>query len=121
MNGLRSLVRSFTYAFRGIGRTFRDERNMKIHGCAAVLVVIFGIWLKISYMEWLVCLGLIGLVMALECLNTAVEHTVDLVTEERRPLAEKAKDAAAGAVLCAAIAAAVIGCIIFLPKILAML
>ena len=59
-----------------------------------------------------------GLVMALEMVNTAVEAVVDLVTEERKPLAKLAKDAAAGAVLIAAIMAAIAGMIIFIPKLL---
>ena len=65
-----------------------------------------------------ICLTLFGLVMALEMVNTAVEAVVDLVTEERKPLAKLAKDAAAGAVLIAAIMAAVAGMIIFIPKLL---
>lgn len=114
------LYKSFGYAFRGIGRTIRDERNIKIHLTATVLVVIFGCFLHISKEEWLVCLILFGLVISLELVNTAVEAVVDLVTEEYRPLAEKAKDAAAGAALVAAIAAAIIGGIIFLPKLFAL-
>lgn len=115
------LYRSFGYAFEGIGTCIRSERNMKIHCTAAVLVVIFGIWLKISVTEWCICLVLFGLVMGLEMVNTAVESVVDLVTRERRPLAKKAKDTAAGAVLIAAIMAAVVGCMIFLPKLRALL
>lgn len=110
------LYRSFRFAFEGLVRTIREERNMQIHCCAAVLVLIFGRVLHISREEWFVCLILFGLVMGLECVNTAVEAVVDLVTLERRPLAKKAKDAAAGAVLAAAVFAAVIGLWIFLPK-----
>ena len=91
---------------------------MKIHFAASVLVIIAGIVLKLSATEWCICLTLFGLVMALELVNTAVEAVVDLVTEERKPLAKIAKDTAAGAVLLAAIMAAVIGCIIFVPKVL---
>ncbi len=112
------LYKSFGYAFEGIFNTIRRERNMQIHCMAAVLVVIFGILLRISVSEWMICLVLFGMVMGLECVNTAVEAVVDLVTQERKPLAKKAKDAAAGAVLIAAIMAAIIGCMIFLPKIL---
>ena len=72
-------------------------------------------------MEWCICLGLFGLVMALELINTAIEAVVDLVTSEYRPLAKVAKDTAAGAVLIAAIMAAVSGLIIFVPKGLAFL
>ena len=115
------LYQSFGYAFRGIYTCVRKERNMKIHCLAAVLVVIAGVILKISAMEWCICLALFGLVMALEHVNTAVEAVVDMVTEEYHPLAKIAKDTAAGAVLIAAIMAAIAGGIIFLPKIAEML
>ena len=112
------LYKSFGYAFQGIFNTIRTERNIKIHCAAAILVTIFGIWLQISKTEWMICFILLGLILALELVNTAVEATVDLFTEERKPLAKKAKDAAAGAVLVAAIFAAVIGILIFIPKLL---
>lgn len=113
-----TLYKSFGYAFQGIFNTIRTERNIKIHCAAAILVTIFGIWLQISKTEWMICFILFGLILALELVNTAVEATVDLFTEERKPLAKKAKDAAAGAVLIAAIFAAVIGILIFIPKLL---
>lgn len=112
------LYKSFGDAFQGIFNTIRTERNIKIHCVAAILVTIFGIWLQISKTEWMICFILFGLILALELVNTAVEATVDLFTEERKPLAKKAKDAAAGAVLVAAIFAAVIGILIFIPKLL---
>lgn len=112
------LYKSFGYAFQGIFNTIRTERNIKIHCVAAILVTIFGIWLQISKTEWMICFILFGLILALELVNTAVEATVDLFTEERKPLAKKAKDAAAGAVLVAAIFATVIGILIFIPKLL---
>ena len=112
------LRKTFGYAFEGILTGIRKERNMRIHTAAMILVVFFGTVLGLSATEWCICLVLFGLVMALELVNTAVEAVVDLVTEERKPLAKIAKDTAAGAVLIAAIMAAVIGGIIFLPKIL---
>ena len=112
------LYKSFGYAFQGIFNTIRTERNINIHCVAAILVTIFGIWLQISKTEWMICFILFGLILALELVNTAVEATVDLFTEDRKPLAKKAKDAAAGAVLVAAIFAAVIGILIFIPKLL---
>ena len=115
------LYKSFGYAFQGIFNTIRTERNIKIHCAAAVLVTVFVIWLKISKTEWMICFILFGLILALELVNTAIEATVDLCTEERRPLAKKAKDAAAGAVLIAAIFAAVIGLMIFVPRLLELL
>ena len=107
------LYKSFGYAFQGIYTCISKERNMKIHCGFSVLVVIAGIILKLSVTEWCICLTLFGLVMALELVNTSIEAVVDLVTEERKPLA---KDTAAGAVSIAAIMAAIIGCIIFVPK-----
>lgn len=117
-NKKNPLYQSFGYAFEGIFTGIKKERNMKIHCAAAVLVVIAGLVLSLSVTEWCICLILFGLVMALELVNTAVEAVVDLVTKEKQPLAKIAKDTAAGAVLVAAIMAAVIGCIIFIPKVL---
>ena len=121
IKGAKNLLNSFKYAFWGIYKSFKSERNMKIHIAVATLVVIAGWILGLSITEWCICLGLFGLVMALELVNTAVEAVVDLVTQERKPLAKIAKDTAAGAVLIAAIMAAIIGCIIFVPKILVVL
>lgn len=112
------MYQGFGYAFQGIFTCIRREHNMKIHCAMTVLVVIAGLILGLSAMEWCICLLLCGLIMSLELVNTAVEAVVDLVTEERKPLAKIAKDTAAGAVLIVAIMAAIIGCIIFLPKIL---
>lgn len=94
---------------------------MQIHCVAVVLVTTAGIWLEISRTEWCICLLLFGLILALEMVNTAIEAVTDLASEEYHPLAKKAKDTAAGAVLIAAVAAAAIGMIIFLPKLLAVI
>lgn len=115
-----SLASSFRHAFDGIISCIRRERNMKIHLSFTAAVIAAGILFKISATEWLVCLVLFGLVMALELVNTAIEEAVDLVTEERKPLAKLAKDSAAGAVLIAAIMAAAAGLVIFIPKALAL-
>lgn len=110
------MSRSFGYAFEGIATAISKERNMKIHCVMMILVVAAGTLLHISAMEWCICLILFGLVISLEMVNTAIEAVVDLVTEERKPLAKLAKDTAAGAVLVAAFMAAMAGCIIFVPK-----
>ena len=110
------ITKSFGYAFEGIFTCIRKERNMKIHVTVTLLVVIAGLVLGLSVTEWCICLALFGLVMALELVNTAVEAVVDMVTEAFHPLAKIAKDTAAGAVLIAAIMAAIAGLIIFVPK-----
>jgi len=115
--GRQPLPESFSHAFDGI-LIGTGERNMRIHMGFALLVVIFGLLLQISVTEWCLCFVLFGLIMGLELVNTAVEAVVDLVTEEYHPLAKRAKDAAAGAVLIAAVMAAVTGLIIFIPRLL---
>lgn len=115
------LSKSFGYAFEGIFTCIREERNMKIHCCMVLFVILAGAVLGLSVAEWCISLILFGLVTALELVNTAIEAVVDLVTEEQKPLAGLAKDAAAGAVLIAAIMAAVVGLLIFVPKGLAFL
>ena len=92
------------------------QANARIHACAAVAAVALGIFFKIERWEWCAVAGAIGLVFAAEGLNTAVEALTDLVSPNEHPLAGRAKDMAAGAVLCAAIAAAVLGAIVFLPR-----
>ncbi|WP_066735258.1 diacylglycerol kinase family protein [Bariatricus massiliensis] len=114
------LIRSFRYAFEGIIAGLKTERNLMIHYSALGLVVVFGITLNISITEWCICLILCALVISLEMVNTAVEAVVDLVTRDQKRRAKLAKDTAAGAVLIAAVTAAVIGGIIFLPKIAAL-
>ena len=109
------LTKSFGYAFEGILTGIRQERNMKIHCVAIILVTAAGTLFQITAVEWCICLLLFALVAGLELVNTAVEAVVDLVTEEKKPLAKKAKDTSAGAVLFAAVISVVIGCIIFLP------
>lgn len=111
------LWKSFGYAFCGIWTGIRKERNMKIHCTALLLVVIAGMIVQLTVTEWCICIILCALVMSLELVNTAVEAVVDLVTEEKKPLAKIAKDTAAGAVLIAAIASVIIGLLIFVPHI----
>lgn len=119
--GKNPLYKSFGYAFEGIFAGIRGERNMKIHCFAAVCVVVVGVLFHISVTEWCICLVLFGLILSLELVNTAIEAVVDLVTEDKKPLAKLAKDTAAGAVLIAAVMAAMAGLLIFVPKLISFL
>lgn len=119
--GKNPLDKSFGYAFEGIFAGIRGERNMKIHCFAAVCVVVAGVLFHISVTEWCICLVLFGLILSLELVNTAIEAVVDLVTEDKKPLAKLAKDTAAGAVLIAAVMAAMAGLLIFVPKLISFL
>lgn len=119
--GKNPLYKSFGYAFEGIFAGIRGERNMKIHCFAAVCVVVASVLFHISVTEWCICLVLFGLILSLELVNTAIEAVVDLVTEDKKPLAKLAKDTAAGAVLIAAVMAAMAGLLIFVPKLVSFL
>ena len=115
---MKKLIKSFKYAFEGIFKGIKEEQNLKIHIAIMILVIIFGILFKISKIEWIICIALFGLVISMELINTAIENTVDLITKEKNEQAKIAKDVAAGAVLVSTIAAATIGLMIFVPKIL---
>ncbi len=115
---MKKFLRSFKYALEGIFTGLKEEQNMKIHIAIMILVIIFGILLKISKIEWIICIALFGIVISMELINTAIENTVDLITKERNEQAKIAKDVAAGAVLVSAIASAIIGLIIFVPKVI---
>lgn len=114
----KRLIDSFRYAFYGICEAYKGEQNLKIHTVFAILVVFAGFILKISYVEWLVCLVLIGLVLMAEFFNTAIEYVVDLASPDIHPLAKLAKDTASAGVLMMAIISAIIGLIIFVPKVI---
>ena len=114
----KNLIDSFKHAFEGIRVAIKSERNLQIHIVIMFLVIIIGIILKISVVEWFVCLLLFGGVISLEMINTAIETTVDLITMEKNSKAKLAKDASVGAVLVMAIVSVIIGLIIFVPKIL---
>ena len=114
----KRLVNSFKYAFEGIAQTYKGEQNLKIHTFIAILVLVFGFFLKISYLEWLVCLVLIGLVLMAEFFNTAIEYVVDLASPKVHPRAKAAKDTASAGVLMMAIISAIIGGVIFIPKLI---
>ena len=114
----KPLLKTLSYGFDGIFYTLRHERNMVIHFLVMILVIIAGIVFKITFVEWGICFVLFALVLSLELMNTALENVVDLVTEEKKAKAKVAKDAAAGAVLVAALFAVIIGISIFLPRLL---
>lgn len=106
---------SFHHAFCGIKELIREETNFKIElVCAIMALLACGIF-KVSRTEVILVVLCCMVVLALEGVNTAIEHTVDLVTEEYRELAKRAKDVAAGAVLLATIGAVGVGAVLFLP------
>jgi len=108
---------SFRYAFNGLKILIKEEHNARIHLFITCCVMIAGVIFKISRSEWIAIVFCTGLVFALEMINSAIENTADMISKEKNDTIKKIKDLSAGAVLIAAIAAAVIGLVIFLPKI----
>ena len=117
---VRKRIKSFSYAFAGLRVLFREEHNARIHAVAAVLAVAMGFLFRISPMEWIAVVIVIGMVFAAEIINSSIERTSDFVKAERDDRKRDIKDLGAAAVLVCAIAAAVVGIIIFLPKIIAL-
>lgn len=118
---MKKRIQSFKYAYKGIRNLVSSEVNFQIHVTAAALVLAAGFYLEITAGEWLAVLLCFGLVLSAEAFNSAIEELVDLVSPGHHEKAGRTKDIAAGAVLITAILAAVIGCIVFLPKMIARL
>jgi diacylglycerol kinase (ATP) len=108
----------FRHAFDGVRLLIRNERNAAIHCLIGMGVVVAGFLLEISVAEWMAVVIACGCVFAAEALNTAIERLSDVVSPEYSEAIKKVKDLSAGAVLLIALAAAIVGLIIFLPKLL---
>lgn len=116
-----SFWKSLQIAIHGASTVLRTERNARIESVIAVIAIGLGLLLKITAVEWAIIFVLIGVVLALEVFNTAVEATVDLATTQYHDLARLAKDAAAGAVLIMVISSVAVGIVIFGPRLWALL
>jgi len=118
---LLKFIHSFGTGTRGLIHTIACEQNMRVHLIAAVGVIIAGWYFKITSGEWIAIALCIGSVIALECVNTSVERLADRITTENDPAIKLAKDTAAAAVFVAAITSVVVACIVFVPRLLALL
>ncbi|WP_342444318.1 diacylglycerol kinase family protein [Paenibacillus sp. FSL L8-0638] len=104
---------TFRYAAEGVMYALRTQVNMRIHVAVALLVIVAGLTLHISRLDWLFVCVAIAIVIVAELFNTAIEAAVDLISPDIHPLAKAAKDTAAGAVLLAAVFAVIIGIFVF--------
>ena len=114
---LKSRFGSFRYAFRGVWQLLKNEHNSRIHLIAAIVAVVLGIILKISFSEWSLLTIVIGIVFLTELFNSSLETLADFVNPDWNEQIMKTKDYSAAAVLISAIIALVVGGLIFLPKI----
>lgn len=110
----KRFLKSFVWAFAGLKYALATERNLKIHFAVAIVVIVLAFIFHLSYPEKLILLVVIGIVISLELVNSAIEYAVDLMTDVNHPLAKLAKDTAAAAVLFFAMIAVIIAIVIFL-------
>lgn len=118
---ITSRIASFGHAFRGWGYVLKTQQNAWIHSVFAIVVVLMGLWLKLSTGHWAIIILTIAMVFTAEFINTAIEAVVDLAMPMHHPLAKVGKDVGAGAVLIAALSGVVIGLLILGPPLWAKL
>ena len=116
---IKERLRSFTFAFAGLKALLLEEHNAYLHVAATFLVVSLGFYFRLAPIEWVAITICIGMVFALELVNTSIEALADHITPEKHDNIKKVKDLAAGAVLVAAIMSVGVALLIFIPKILA--
>jgi diacylglycerol kinase (ATP) len=117
---LKSRFRSFRFAMNGLSALLKYEHNSRIHLAATVISIILGVILKLSVSEWSLLIIIIGSVFITELLNSSLESLANRIDPEKNELIKKAKDYSAAAVLVSALAAVVVGCLIFIPKIISL-
>ncbi len=110
-------MKTFKHAINGIIHVFKREQNFRIHSIATILVITAGILFSIDKTEWMMIVLAISIVTALELINSAIEYLCDFISPDYHDKIKYIKDAAAGAVLIAAIGAFVLALLIFVPKI----
>ena len=113
LNNFKRFLKSFVYAFKGILSCIRTERNMRVHMCVAFYVLIFMRFFDLSKAETATVFIVIGAVITMEILNTAIEAIVDLCSPEYNKLAMLAKDLASAAVLCIAVVSVAVAFVMF--------
>jgi len=112
---IKRIAKSFLYAIRGLIKTFQEEQNFKIQSMVAVIILALGFYFEITRIEWIFLVLVIGLVLLMEVLNSAVERIVDILKPRIDTYVKEIKDIMAAAVMLSAIIAVVIGLLIFIP------
>ncbi len=111
-------IYSFKNALNGLNWLITTQPNFRLHLLLSILAVLLGIVLKVAYSEFLLIFLLIGIGLAIETVNTAIEEAIDAIHKNWSEEIKIAKDVSAGAMLIFSITALVIACFIFIPRIL---
>jgi diacylglycerol kinase len=117
---LKSRFKSFRFAINGLLSLLKNEHNSRIHLVAAFISIWLGIILKLSFTEWSLLIIVIGLVFITELINSSIETLADIIDPEWNKLIMLAKDYSAAAVLISAVIALATGCLIMIPKLIAL-
>lgn len=115
MINLKRLLKSFTYAYKGLYKVFREEQNLRVQSISGMIAVIAGVFFRINAIEWAVIILCISIVLIMEVVNSATERVTDVLKPRIDNYVKEIKDIMAAAVLLSSIAAVIIGFIIFLP------
>lgn len=106
------------HAIAGLKTVFKNERNFRIHLLAFLLVLIFSVAFRLTFLEWCIIFIVSFMVLIIEIINSVIELMIDYLNPVIHPTAKKIKDMSASAVLLTTVCSIVIGSIIFVPKIL---
>ena len=115
---IKKRLTSFRYAINGLKILIKNEHNSRIHLVAMIVAIILGIILKISNLEWIAIVMVIGFVFSIEIINSAIENLADFVSPNYNEIIKKVKDLSAASVLISALVSLIVGIIIFIPKII---
>ncbi len=116
--GFDRFIASWVNSFYGFKYAYTHEQSLLLHIFFSIVAIVCGIIFEITGTQWILLFLVMVVIIVAELLNTAIEATVDLVTDEYQPLAKVAKDCASAAVLTAVMLATVVGIYVFLPQII---
>lgn len=115
---IRNCLNKCKYSLQGLSYCFKNESSFLLVAIFCCLIIILGIYFDISFLEWVISFGSLALIMIIELLNTAIEATVDMVTQEYNEYAKIAKDCGSAATGLMSILATIVNLIIFIPYII---
>ncbi|RAP27306.1 diacylglycerol kinase [Candidatus Marinamargulisbacteria bacterium SCGC AG-343-D04] len=118
---LISIYKKFSVAISGICHAIKTESSMKVHLLFTLILIALFFFLDFSVLESSIVLLCIGTVISFELLNTALENTVDLISNKHLDAIKHIKDMSAGAVLTSVFVSILVGCMIIVPKCLTLL
>ncbi|WP_033159770.1 diacylglycerol kinase [Mycoplasmoides alvi] len=110
----------FSYAFQGLFFAVKEEISLVVHLVISIIVLVISgiLYKKMTIIEWVIIVLIIGIIISLELVNTAIENLVDLVSFKFNINSKKIKDISAAATLVMSITAIIIGLLILIPKII---